>query len=74
MELAYLYNDIVWEILWNSSKAIDIESWSICGDGRLERAYCSVETLFVYMYITQMHTCVIKYTQAYLYFYIHGYL
>ena len=38
-ELEYRYTCIVWEIIWDSNKAIDIEAWSICGGGRLDKCY-----------------------------------
>ena len=39
--LEYLYNGIVWAILWDPNKAINIGEWSTCGGGHLERFYCT---------------------------------
>ena len=51
-ELGYGYNGIVWVILWDPNKTIDIGEWSICGAGRLERFYC----IHINVYNTCMHT------------------
>ena len=45
MELEYCSNGIVWAILWDPHKAIDIGEWSLGGDGRLEKFYYS---LYIY--------------------------
>ena len=37
MELEHHYNDIVWEIVWELNKVIDIGEWSVCESGQLER-------------------------------------
>ena len=31
---------LLWVIVWNPNKAIDIGRWSICGESRLERFHC----------------------------------
>ena len=36
-ELEYQYNSIAWAIDWNPKKGTDIEEWSVCRGGRLER-------------------------------------
>ena len=40
MALEYNYNDIVWAVVWDQNKAVNIWGWPICGGGRLERCYC----------------------------------
>ena len=48
MELEYFYNGILWAIVRDANKAIDIGDWSICEDGRLERFYCKVQLVNIY--------------------------
>ena len=36
-EFEYLYNGIVWAIVWDPNKAIDIRELSICRGGWLDR-------------------------------------
>ena len=52
-ELENRYNGIVWGMVWDSSKAIDIGEWLICGGGRLEvlQKYTHTYTL------TNTYTC-----------------
>ena len=40
-ELEYRHNGVVWAIIWDANKAIDIGEWLICGGGGLERVYCT---------------------------------
>ena len=40
----------VWEMVWDRNKAIDMEQWSICGGGRLERFYCIVKVGFYLLF------------------------
>ena len=40
MELEYPYSGIIWMVIWDPNKAIDIGEWSICGGGRLQRFCC----------------------------------
>ena len=35
------HNGIVWEVVWDSNKSIDIGEWSICECDRIERLYCT---------------------------------
>ena len=51
----YCYHSIVWVVVWDSNKVIDIGEWSICGGGRLERFYC----MFTH---THRHTNACAYT------------
>ena len=39
-EIEYRYNGIVWAIIWDQNKAIDIWEWSVTRGGRLGRFYC----------------------------------
>ena len=39
-ELDNCYNNIVWAIVWDPNKAIDIGEWLICGGSWLKRFYC----------------------------------
>ena len=41
VELEYHYNGIVWVIIWEPNKVIDIGKRSTCRDGQLERFDCS---------------------------------
>ena len=39
---------IVWTIVWDPKKAIDIRRWSVGGGGRLERFYCICIYIYIY--------------------------
>ena len=50
MELEYCFNCIVWVIVWDPNKAIDIGEWSISGGCLLERFYRNPD-IYIYIYI-----------------------
>ena len=50
--LEYRYSGIVWTIVWDPNKAIDIGESLIFGVGRLERFYCIYIYIYIYSYIT----------------------
>ena len=46
-KLDYHCNRIVWVIVWDVNKTIDIGEWLIYGGGWIERYYC----IYIYIYI-----------------------
>ena len=58
MELEYCYNGIVWTVIWDPNKAINIEKWLVCGDGRLVRFYYTYVNEWVQMSLLINPTCI----------------
>ena len=54
-ELTYRCKGIVWVLVWDPNKAIDIGEWSICGGDRLKRRYSIY--MYIYTYIEDWSLC-----------------
>ena len=66
MEVEYHNNWIVWAIIWDPNKAIDIGEWLICVGGRLKMLYC----MYIYMH-TDIYIYIYMYTYIHIYTYIY---
>ena len=61
-------------VIWDRNKAIDIEDWSICGGGQLERfdymhlciSVYNVNTINIYIYI-HVYKCTYVYINMHLF-------
>ena len=47
LELEYCDNGILWAIVWDPNKVINIGEWVMCGGGWLERFYCMLYILCI---------------------------
>ena len=89
LETEYRYNGLARVIIWNPNEVIDIEEWSICGGGWLERLYCVYSYVHIYTHIDicvytyiyicvciyiHIYMCVYIYTHTYIYIYIYLYI
>ena len=50
MGLEYRYNGVVWTVVWDPNKAVDMGEWSIGGGGQLERISWKTSLAIIYVY------------------------